>query len=102
LKKDIRKFATSNNWSLQEGYTFGGYAKIDEELVGFINWFKTETEILLDPVYTAKMVYGILDLVAKDTFPRGTKILAIHSGGLQGIAGMNIKLKRKNLPLISL
>ncbi len=102
LKKDIRKFATRTNWRLQTEYTFGGYAKIDEELVGFINAFKAQTQIPLDPVYTGKMLYGILDLVAKDRFPKGTKILAIHSGGLQGISGMNLKLKKKKLPLLTI
>jgi 1-aminocyclopropane-1-carboxylate deaminase len=51
-------------------------------------------------VYTGKLLYGILDLVKNDYFKPGTKILAIHSGGLQGIEGMNLVLKKKNLPLI--
>ena len=54
----------------------------------------------MDPVYTAKMLYGVMDLLAKDYFPKDAKILVIHTGGLQGIAGMNIKLKQANKPLI--
>ncbi len=102
LKEDIRSFATRDNWSLQTDYHFGGYAKVDEPLVRFINDFKHKTGIPLDPVYTGKMLFGILDLVKKDFFVPKTRILAIHTGGLQGIAGMNSKLKKKKLPQIDL
>ena len=88
------------NWKLITDYHFGGYAKVDESLVGFINSFYSQSGILLDPVYTGKMIFGVMDLIAKRYFPKGSKILAIHTGGLQGIEGMNQKLKHKNLPLI--
>lgn len=90
----------SENWSLQTDYYFGGYGKYNEELIRFINEFKEQTTILLDPIYTGKMLFGILDLVAKGAFPVGSKILGIHTGGLQGIAGVNQKLKNKNKELI--
>jgi 1-aminocyclopropane-1-carboxylate deaminase len=83
-------------------YHFGGYAKINEELIRFINDFYKQTNIPLDPIYTGKMMFGILDLINKGYFPNGAKILAIHTGGLQGIEGMNNNLKNKNLPLIAL
>ncbi len=102
LKEDIRSFVARENWSLQSDYHFGGYAKVDEPLIRFINDFKQKTGIPLDPVYTGKMLYGILDLVKKDFFVPKTRILAIHTGGLQGITGMNIKLKKKKLPQINL
>ncbi|MSP84583.1 MAG: 1-aminocyclopropane-1-carboxylate deaminase/D-cysteine desulfhydrase [Flavobacteriaceae bacterium] len=97
LSDDIRKFATNSNWELQLDYHFGGYAKINEELIRFINDFFKQTNIPLDPIYTGKMMFGILDLINKGYFPKGAKILAIHSGGLQGIKGMNSYLKKKNL-----
>ena len=50
----------------------------------------------LDPVYTGKMAFGVLDLMQKKKIPHGSKILMIHSGGLQGVAGMNFLLKQKN------
>ena len=100
LKEDIRKFASKENWELQSEYHFGGYGKVTEELVNFINDFRQKTLIPLDPIYTGKLVFGIVDLIKKDYFAPETKILAIHTGGLQGIAGMNEKLKRKNLPSI--
>ncbi|GAB5565343.1 MAG: pyridoxal-phosphate dependent enzyme [Winogradskyella sp.] len=100
LKADIRKFAHQQNWELIADYHFGGYAKIKPELVTFINEFKQKTNIPLDPVYTGKMMFGIYDLLAKNYFPRDSRILAIHTGGLQGILGMNQRLRRKNMPLI--
>lgn len=101
LKEDICKFAQKDNWELLTEYHFGGYAKVTPSLIHFINDFKSQTQIPLDPIYTGKLMFGILDLVKKDRFPPGTRILGIHTGGLQGIAGMNEKLKKKNLPLIS-
>ena len=100
LKEDIRNFTPRENWKLQTDYHFGGYAKVTEELINFVNDFKMQTQILLDPIYTGKMVYGILDLVKKNYFKPKTKILAIHTGGLQSITGMNTSLKKKNLPQI--
>ena len=102
LKEDICKFATNTGWKLQTEYHFGGYGKVSVALIQFINEFKQETQIPLDPIYTGKMMFGILDMVKKDKFAPGTKILAIHTGGLQGIAGMNEKLKKKNQPLINI
>ena len=102
LQNEIKKYVLKNdNWSLNTEYHFGGYAKVSEELITFINKFKSETQIPLDPVYTGKMLFGIVDLIKKDYFSKKTKILAIHTGGLQGIDGMNTVLKRKKIPLIA-
>jgi len=100
LDNEIRKFTRKENWKLIKDYHFDGYAKINEELVTFINRFKSDHCIALDPVYTAKMMFGIMDLIDKGYFPFGSRILAIHTGGLQGIAGMNKVLMQKHLPLI--
>lgn len=102
LKTDISKFAKQTNWELITDYHFGGYAKINAELVAFINRFNADYHMPLDPVYTGKMLFGIFDLIGKGFFPQGSKILAIHTGGLQGIEGMNAHLRKKNLPLIML
>ncbi|MGK4567134.1 1-aminocyclopropane-1-carboxylate deaminase/D-cysteine desulfhydrase [Flavobacterium sp. 3HN19-14] len=101
LKNEICKFARNSNWELINDYHFGGYGKIDENLIAFINDFSEKYHIPLDPVYTGKMVFGVMDLIRKDYFPENSKILMIHTGGLQGIQGMNIKLKHKKLPLIN-
>lgn len=100
LKDNIRKFTNRNNWELINRYHFGGFAKINEELVTFINQFKHINGIQLDPIYTGKMMYGIMQMIKEGHFSIGTRILAIHTGGLQGIAGMNKLLKRKHLTLI--
>ena len=98
----IKKYIKSNkDWKLINDYHFGGYGKINSDLITFINKFKKETEIPLDPVYTGKMMYGIIDMIKNDYFKSNSKILIIHTGGLQGIQGMNIELQRKGLPLIN-
>ncbi|HEY5368014.1 MAG TPA: pyridoxal-phosphate dependent enzyme [Hanamia sp.] len=65
-------------------YHFGGYAKKTEELILFMNTFYNEHRISLDFVYTAKMMYGVNDLIQKKIFQQGANILCIHTGGLQG------------------
>ena len=100
LSEDIRKFVNKESWELIHDYHFGGYGKINETLIRFINGFYEDTTIPLDPIYTGKMMYGIFDLIEKGYFPNGSKILAIHTGGVQGIAGMNQKIKNKNGLLI--
>lgn len=102
LKEDIRKFAKNNNWDLISKYHFGGYGKVSEELIEFINDFYKENAIPLDPIYTGKMVFGVIDLIHQNYFPENSKILLIHTGGIQGIQGMNIKLKSKNLQTIQI
>ena len=76
-----------SSYSIQTGYHFGGYAKHTPVLLGFINEFKQKHNIQLEPIYTGKMFYGIFDLIEKDFFPEGSKIVAIHTGGLQGLDG---------------
>ncbi|MEC7262366.1 MAG: pyridoxal-phosphate dependent enzyme [Bacteroidota bacterium] len=100
LNEAINHFARNDRWQLVTDYHFGGYAKVTGELIHFINDFKSQTGIPLDPIYTGKMLFGIFDLVNQEVFPRNTQILAIHTGGLQGIQGINLVLKKKNLPLL--
>ncbi|WP_117610347.1 1-aminocyclopropane-1-carboxylate deaminase/D-cysteine desulfhydrase [Flavobacterium sp. ABG] len=100
LMDEIRIFVKNENWSLISDYHFGGYGKINLELVEFINAFFEENKVPLDPVYTGKMVFGVIDMIHKNYFPAHSKILLIHTGGLQGIDGMNLKLKQKKLPIL--
>lgn len=95
LREDIRSFVTKTNWSLQTDYHFGGYGKTTDELIAFINSFYLKYGIPLDPVYTGKMVYGVFDLIEKKDIPEHSKVLIIHTGGLQGITGMNLKLRNQ-------
>ncbi|WBL22939.1 1-aminocyclopropane-1-carboxylate deaminase/D-cysteine desulfhydrase [Zunongwangia sp. HRR-M8] len=100
LKDEIGRFSNKKNWTLVSDEYFGGYAKINEELVSFINEFKTEFRIQLDPVYTGKMMFSVFEMIKKNQFPENSRILAIHTGGLQGIAGMNRRLEKKKMSLI--
>lgn len=102
LTNDIKKMINpKTNWQLITDYNFGGYAKVSKELITFINQFKTETNIALDAVYTGKMMFGLADLIRKGFFENGSKILVIHTGGLQGNIGMNQLLRKKyNLEII--
>lgn len=87
-------------WQLQTDYHFGGFGKISPQLVAFMNTFWAETNIPLDPIYTAKMMYGLIDLAKRRKFKSGTRLLVLHTGGLQGIKGMNVRLRKKNLELV--
>jgi len=100
LQDEIRNFVRNDNWELILDYHFGGYGKVNSDLVDFINRFLEKTKIPLDPVYTGKMVFGIVDLIEKNYFPENATILMIHTGGLQGIQGMNLKLKNKGVPIL--
>lgn len=95
LQKDIAKFANKQNWYVNCDFHFGGYGKVTDELIHFINQFYLEYNIHLDPIYTGKMMFGIMNLMDNNYFPPNSKILAIHTGGLQGIAGMNKVLEKK-------
>ena len=102
LQNEIRNFARNENWELITDYHFGGYGKVKPELIAFINQFYNENRIPLDPIYTGKMVFGVIDLIQNNYFPENSKILIIHTGGIQGIHGMNLKLKAKNLQTIKI
>lgn len=71
------------NWTTIPDYHFGGYAKSDDALEKFIRQFSANSNVPLEHVYSGKMFFGILDLVSKGFFRRGSKILAIHTGGLR-------------------
>mgnify|MGYP006158787367 FL=1 len=100
LSDVIRNFAEKTNWIINDGYHFGGYGKVTDELIHFLNNFYNQTAIPLDPVYTGKMVFGILEMIKNGYFDPKSKILIIHTGGLQGIKGMNFALRKKNKEII--
>ena len=92
LQQDIENWTSTINYKFINTYVGSGYAKVSEALVEFINEFNAEHNIPLDAVYTGKMMMGILDLISKDYFLKGSSILAIHTGGLQGNKGMSERL----------
>ena len=77
-----------NNTEMFLDYHFGGYAKYDLALIDFMNEFFRLTNIPTDFVYTGKLAFALFDLIKKNHFTPGSKILMIHSGGLQGNASL--------------
>ena len=102
LENELRKLTANKNGLLNHDYTFGGYAKVSPELIDFINIFNKNFKTPLDPVYTGKLLFGIFDLIKNKLWLWGKKILIIHTGGLQGIEGMNQKLSKKKWPIINI
>ncbi|WP_109831691.1 1-aminocyclopropane-1-carboxylate deaminase/D-cysteine desulfhydrase [Reichenbachiella versicolor] len=84
LKKEIAFLTSSKQWKLINNYHFGGYAKLDNQLIHFIQNFYTKHQVPLDHIYTGKMLFGLFNMIQKDQFPKGTRIIAVHTGGLQG------------------
>ena len=91
IEQDVKSLVPDNkiNFDLIHDYHFGGYAKHKPELINFMNEFYRATSIPSDFVYTGKLFYAIHDLMAKDYFPYRSRLLVIHSGGLQGNASLN-------------
>ena len=81
------------NFQIIHDYHFGGFGKHPQVLINFMNGVFEKHELPLDIVYTGKTFYAIKDLVEKNFFPKGSKILMIHSGGLQGNKSVGAKLK---------
>lgn len=79
-----------SNWRIEYDYHHGGYAKVAPELFVFMQRFEQMHGILLDPVYTGKLFFALYGLAAKGHFNRGTTLLAVHSGGLQGRTGFGL------------
>jgi len=80
--------AAYSNWKIETDYHFGGYAKTKPELLDFMAEFERQHAIPLEPVYTAKMFYALFDKIKHGDFARGSTIVALHTGGLQGRASM--------------
>lgn len=95
LEEKVFQLTGKRNVTLLEAFN-GGYGKITEENIRFINSFFQKFGIPLDPVYTGKMMKMIMDLVEDGYFPENSSVLVFHTGGLQGIAGANERLKQQN------
>ena len=88
------------HYQLVHDYHFGGYARVKPELIDFINTFYQTTGIPLEPIYTGKLLYGLYDKVKTGYFPKGSRVLVIHSGGLQGILGFNARYQPKKMRIL--
>ncbi|SJM91804.1 1-aminocyclopropane-1-carboxylate deaminase [Crenothrix polyspora] len=78
-----------NNCYINLAYHFGGFAQTNASLNAFIEDFELQTKISLEPVYTGKMMYALYDLLQKGYFKPGHRIIAVHTGGLQGKRGIS-------------
>jgi len=74
----------TKKFQLIHEYHFGGYAKCNAELISFMNDVYKDAGIPTDFVYTGKLFFGIFDLIRNNFFPAGSRLLVVHSGGLQG------------------
>jgi 1-aminocyclopropane-1-carboxylate deaminase len=83
---DLLKLKT-NSFTLKHDYHFGGYAKKNNDLIKFMKTFYDKTGIKTDPIYSGKMFYGLIRELQKDNSKKSKRIIALHSGGLQGISG---------------
>ncbi len=80
----IRQHTQKANFHIHTGYHFGGYARKNQELINGMNSVYSQHHLPTDFVYTGKLLYGITDMIQKGTIPEGSRLLLIHSGGLQG------------------
>ncbi|WP_375419079.1 1-aminocyclopropane-1-carboxylate deaminase/D-cysteine desulfhydrase [uncultured Hymenobacter sp.] len=88
---------TYRNYNLLTGYHFGGYARYSAPLLAFIHEFEMQHGVLLDPIYTGKLLFGVLDLVAQGYFQPGSRVVAVHTGGLQAWAGWQARYGGREL-----
>lgn len=91
LQDEINKYVLGGNFSICDDWHFGGFGKHTVELVEFMNQFYRENNIPLDMVYTAKMMYGLQAGILAGEYDKASKILCLHTGGLQG----NVSIKDK-------
>jgi 1-aminocyclopropane-1-carboxylate deaminase len=86
LNDEVKRWVggSIDNWSIVEDYHFGGYAKTTNELLNFMTDFEKQHQVPLDQVYTAKLVFGVFDMIQKGYFKKESTILILHTGGLQG------------------
>jgi len=99
LENKIFELTSKKNFNLIDS-GFGGYGKINDENVRFINDFKEKYDIPLEPIYTGKMMQKVFELIEEDYFPENSRVLCFHTGGLQGIEGANLLLEKQNRNLI--
>jgi 1-aminocyclopropane-1-carboxylate deaminase len=93
LQKEVEELLSTehSNWSINTDFHCGGYAKTPQYLWYFIEEFKTQTQIQLDAIYTSKMMLGIKSLAEQGFFKQQSTIVALHTGGLQGLRGFTPK-----------
>jgi 1-aminocyclopropane-1-carboxylate deaminase/D-cysteine desulfhydrase-like pyridoxal-dependent ACC family enzyme len=98
IKQMLQNYPDNNagsNHSIKHKYHFGGYAKINSELIDFMNSFYLKHSIKTDPIYSGKSLFALYDMIKNDEFPENSTIVFYHCGGLQGIKGIEDRYKVK-------
>ena len=90
IKNIISEKVKKINWEINSEYNFGGFGQVNEELKKFIKDFKNTYAIMLDPIYTSKLFFGLFDMISKNKLPKDSRILVLHTGGLQGLQGIKL------------
>jgi 1-aminocyclopropane-1-carboxylate deaminase len=95
LNQEISKLLTDSHsgasWQLLTNHHYGGYGKFTDDVWTFCQLMKKAYQLPLEPIYTGKMLFAIWQLISQDYFPKGTRIMAIHTGGLQGLDGLRYR-----------
>ena len=95
LRDEIRALSprakSQNNWQLLTQFHDGGYGRFTSELWQFCQYMLQQYQLPLEPIYSGKMMYALWQLINNDYFPSGSKIIAIHTGGLQGLDGLKYR-----------
>ena len=91
IPERIRTFAPQNNWTLVQHPIHRGYAQVSKSLVVFAHDVLQQTGVLLDPIYTAPMLFQLVQMIKDEKWKFGTNLLLIHTGGTQGITGFNTR-----------
>jgi len=82
-----------SRFSIIHDYSFGGFAKLHPPVIEFVRSFFQQTNILLDPIYTGKMLFGVFDMLAKGKFTPNSTVVVLHTGGMQGWEGFSKRYK---------
>jgi 1-aminocyclopropane-1-carboxylate deaminase len=81
--RDHEKESSIHGTIWKDGYIMGKYAKNSSELNEFCDTFEQDHQIKIEPIYTGRMFYGLYDLIESNYFPKGSTILALHTGGVK-------------------
>ena len=90
----LNEYDSGVPWQVIHAYPCGGFARLSSELIQFMDRWQEFSDIPLEPLYTGKMRFGLFQLIEQNYFLPGSCIVAIHTGGLQGLRGMRDKLER--------
>ncbi len=90
IKNIISKKVKNFNWKINSEYNFGGFGVVTDELKKFIKDFNNSYGIMLDPIYTSKLFFGLFEMISENKLPKDSRILVLHTGGLQGLQGIKL------------